>query len=58
MTGNIVFSKPSGAGVKRGFTFNGVTDSASMYYVEPNFKDDGRLRLHISDNDSDPIEFA
>lgn len=58
MTGNITFAAPKTAGQKVGFTFNGVSDSASVYYLEPNLKDDGRIRLEISDNTNDAIEFA
>lgn len=58
MTGNITFAAPKTAGQKVGFTFNGVSDSASVYYLEPNFSDDGRIRLEISDNPDDKIEFA
>ena len=55
---NITFSAPSAAGEQKGFVFNGVTDSAGLYYLEPNLNDDGRMRFVISDNDSDPIEMA
>ena len=58
MTGNLTFSKPTTAGEKRGFVFAGVTDSAGLYYLEPNLSDDGRMRFVISDNDTDPIEMA
>ena len=58
MTGNITFAAPKTAGQKVGFTFDGVTDSASVYYLEPNLSDDGRIRLEISDNPNDAIEFA
>lgn len=58
MTGNITFAAPKTAGQKVGFTFNGVTDSASVYYLEPNLSDDGRIRLEIADNPDDAIEFA
>lgn len=57
-TGNITFSAPAKAGEYRGFTFNGVTDSAALYYVEPNLDDDGRLRFLIKDNANDGIEFS
>ena len=55
---NIRFSAPSAAGEQKGFVFNGVTDSAGLYYLEPNLNDDGRMRFVISDNDSDSIEMA
>lgn len=58
MTGNITFAAPKTAGQKVGFIFNGVTDSASVYYLEPNLSDDGRIRLEIADNPDDAIEFA
>ena len=58
MTGNLTFSKPTAAGEKRGFIFSGVTDSAALYYLEPNLQDDGRMRFLMSDNDNDPIEMA
>lgn len=58
MTGDITFSAPTSAGQTRGFKFNGVTDSAALYYVEPNLKDDGRMRFDIRDNTNDCIEFA
>lgn len=58
MTGNITFSKPTEAGQLRGFVFNGVTDSAALYYIEPTLKDDGRMRFVMKDNANDPIEMA
>ena len=58
MTGNITFSKPTEAGQLRGFVFNGVTDSAALYYIEPTLKDDGRMRFIMKDNANDPIEMA
>ena len=58
MTGNITFSKPTEAGQLRGFVFNGVTDSAALYYIEPTLKDDGRMRFVMKDNVNDPIEMA
>lgn len=58
MTGNLTFSKPTTAGEKRGFIFSGVTDSAALYYLEPNLQDDGRMRFVMKDNNTDPIEMA
>ena len=58
MTGNITFSKPTEAGQLRGFVFNGVTDSAALYYIEPTLNDDGRMRFVMKDNANDPIEMA
>lgn len=58
MTGDITFSKPTAAGQKRGFVFSGVTDSAGLYYLEPNLSDDGRMRFVMRDNDTDPVEMA
>lgn len=58
MTGDITFSKPTAAGQLRGITFQGVTDAAGIYYLEPTLSDDGRLRFTISDNTNDVIEMA
>lgn len=55
---NISFVAPSAAGETRGFRFNGVTDAAALYYIEPSLADDGRMRFLLSDNPNDCIEMA
>ena len=52
------FTAPTEAGERRGFRFNGVTDAASLFYLEPTLSDDGRLRFVINDNPEDCIEMA
>lgn len=59
VNGMIEFAPPISANTEGGgFIFYGVTDSAQMYYIEPTLNDDGRLRIHMQDNDNDPVEFV
>lgn len=63
ITGNkifntIAFVTPTAAEETHGITFNGTTQGAELYYVEPTLNNDGRLRLILSNTAATPFEIG